>query len=206
VARAAGPLIANKKDAGIRHVAFLRAINVGGHIVKMDQLRELFKKMKFANVETFIQSGNVIFDSAEKPEDIESRIEERLEKALGYPVGTFVRSPAQLQDIARCEPFNAAEQKAAANIMVGFLRGPLSANAHDALKSLCGPIHVFRGHGREVYWLRHKLGDFADVSGPRLEKATGPATYRSLTTVNKIIAKYCGDAPAATTERKRARE
>ncbi len=191
MARAAGPSIANKKDAATRHVAFLRAINVGGHIVKMDQLRDLFKKMKFANVETFIQSGNVIFDSAAPPEDIESLIEARLEKALGYPVVTFVRSPAQLKLVATCAPFDAAEQRAAANIMVGFLRSPLSTDAHRALKSLCGPIHEFRGHGREVYWLRHKLGDFGDVSGPRLEKATGPATYRSITTVNKIIAKYC---------------
>ena len=189
--RAAGPKVVKTKDAGTRYVAFLRAVNVGGHIVKMDQLRDLFKKMKFANVETFIQSGNVIFDSAEKPEDVESIIEARLEKVLGYPVGTFVRSPAELKEIAKCGPYNAVEQKAAANIMVGFLRKPLSSDAHVVLKSLCGPIHEFRGHGREVYWLRHKLGDFSDVSGPRLEKATGPATYRSITTVNKIIAKYC---------------
>jgi uncharacterized protein (DUF1697 family) len=191
VARAAGPSVAKNKDAGTRHVAFLRAINVGGHVVKMDQLRDLFKKMKFANVETFIASGNVIFDSAGKPEDLESLIEERLEKVLGYPVGTFVRSPAQLKEIAKCGLYDAAEQKAAAYIMVGFLRKPLSADAQRALKTFCGPIHEFRGQGREVYWLRHKLGDFSDVSGPRLEKATGPATYRSITTVNKIIAKYC---------------
>jgi uncharacterized protein (DUF1697 family) len=191
VGRAAGPKVAKNKDAETRYVAFLRAVNVGGHIVKMDQLRDLFKKMKFANVETFIQSGNVIFDAAEKPENVESIIEARLEKVLGYPVGTFVRSPAELKEIAKCGPYNAVEQKAAANIMVGFLRKPLSSDAHVVLKSLCGPIHEFRGHGREVYWLRHKLGDFSDVSGPRLEKATGPATYRSITTVNKIIAKYC---------------
>jgi uncharacterized protein (DUF1697 family) len=192
VGRAAGPKVAKSKDAGTRHVAFLRAINVGGHVVKMDQLRDLFKKMKFANVETFIQSGNVIFDSAGTSEDVESIIEERLEKALGYPVLTFVRSPEQLKEIAKCAPYKAAEQQAAANIMVGFLRQPLSTDARHVLKSLCGPIHEFRGEGREVYWLRHKLGDFADVSGPRLERATGPATYRSITTVNKIIAKYCG--------------
>jgi uncharacterized protein (DUF1697 family) len=181
-----------KKDAGTRYVAFLRAINVGGHVVKMDQLRDLFKKMKLANIETFIQSGNVIFDSDQTPSDIESFIEARLEKALGYPVLTFVRSPAELIEIAKCGPYDAVEQKAAANIMVGFLRKPLSADAQRALKTICGPIHEFRGDGREVYWLRRRLGDFADVSGPRLEKATGPATYRSITTVNKIIAKYCG--------------
>src|SRR6185369_8391120 len=49
-----------------KYVAFLRAINVGGHVVKMDQLRALFEALGFANVETFIASGNVIFDSKSK--------------------------------------------------------------------------------------------------------------------------------------------
>jgi len=46
-----------------RYVAFLRAINVGGHNVKMDALRALFESMKLASVETFIASGNVIFET-----------------------------------------------------------------------------------------------------------------------------------------------
>ena len=46
-----------------KFVAFLRAINVGGHLVKMDELRGLFEALGFSNVETFIASGNVIFDS-----------------------------------------------------------------------------------------------------------------------------------------------
>jgi uncharacterized protein (DUF1697 family) len=46
-----------------KYVAFLRAINVGGRTVKMGHLRSLFEAMGFSNVETFIASGNVIFDS-----------------------------------------------------------------------------------------------------------------------------------------------
>ena len=46
-----------------RYVAFLRAINVGGHVVKMEALRKLFESMGFQRVETYIASGNVIFDS-----------------------------------------------------------------------------------------------------------------------------------------------
>ena len=49
-----------------RYVAFLRAINVGGHTVKMDQLRRLFERLGFSKVETFIASGNVIFESASR--------------------------------------------------------------------------------------------------------------------------------------------
>ncbi|MCX6027691.1 MAG: DUF1697 domain-containing protein [Chloroflexi bacterium] len=46
-----------------RSIAFLRAINVGGHTVKMDRLRQIFESLGFSNVETFIASGNVVFET-----------------------------------------------------------------------------------------------------------------------------------------------
>src|SRR5205814_3611258 len=74
-----------------RYVAFLRAINVGGHIVKMDDLRRQFEKLGFTDVQTFIASGNVIFTSPSKDgKALERRIEERLEKAIRYEVRTCV--------------------------------------------------------------------------------------------------------------------
>ncbi|HLA07538.1 MAG TPA: DUF1697 domain-containing protein [Anaerolineales bacterium] len=49
-----------------KYVAFLRAINVGGHPITMDRLCEFFEELGFSNVETFIASGNVIFETKEK--------------------------------------------------------------------------------------------------------------------------------------------
>ena len=49
-----------------KHIAFLKAINVGGHTIKMDHLKKLFEKMRFENVETFIASGNVVFETKSK--------------------------------------------------------------------------------------------------------------------------------------------
>src|SRR5258705_7845630 len=89
-----------------KYVAFLRAIIVGGHIVKMDQVRSLFEAMGFSNVETFIASGNVIFDSKSKSaKALEGKIERALEDNLGYPVKTFIRSIAELAAVARYKPF-----------------------------------------------------------------------------------------------------
>jgi len=75
-------------------VAFLRAINVGGRVVKMHRLRTLFVDEGFANVETFIASGNVVFDlpPAKKAPALERTIEAMLRNALGYEVSTFVRT------------------------------------------------------------------------------------------------------------------
>ena len=67
-----------------KYVAFLRAINVGGHTVKMEHLRILFEELGFENVETFIASGNVIFDSKTKStKTLETKIEKHLRQALG---------------------------------------------------------------------------------------------------------------------------
>ena len=88
-----------------RYVAFLRAVNVGGRVVKMDELRRHFADAGFTGVETFIASGNVIFDTTAKPGPaLEARIEGALKKALGYDVPTFVRSLADVVTAAERQP------------------------------------------------------------------------------------------------------
>src|SRR3977135_1307431 len=104
-----------------KYVAFLRAINVGGHTVKMDYLRGLFEAMGFSNVETFIASGNVIFDSKSKTaKALETKIERALEDNLGYKVTTFIRSVAELAAVARYKPFTDSGEEG--NVLyIGFL-------------------------------------------------------------------------------------
>ncbi|NUO79794.1 DUF1697 domain-containing protein, partial [candidate division KSB1 bacterium] len=93
-----------------QYLAFLRAINVGGHTVKMDQLRRLFEALGFANVETFIASGNVIFTSPSKStKALEKKIEKHLHESLGYEVATFIRTTAELAVVAQYKPFSATE-------------------------------------------------------------------------------------------------
>ena len=76
----------------IRYIAFLRAINVGGHVVKMDALRAHFAALRLTAVESFIASGNVIFlATSADPTALEQRIEARLAAQLGYSVATFLR-------------------------------------------------------------------------------------------------------------------
>ncbi len=74
-----------------RCIAFLRAINVGGHTVKMDDLRRLFESLGFTRGETFIASGNVVFETTSKNTTaLERKIEKKLRDALGYEVATFI--------------------------------------------------------------------------------------------------------------------
>src|SRR5687768_17634428 len=101
-----------------KYVAFLRAINVGGHTVKMDHLRSLFAALGFANVETFIASGNVIFDSPSKtPAALERKIEKHLFDSFGYKAATFIRTVNELTEVVSHQPFPPAEMAADGNVV-----------------------------------------------------------------------------------------
>jgi uncharacterized protein (DUF1697 family) len=176
-----------------KYVAFLRAINVGGHIVKMDQLRALFEALGFANVETFIASGNVIFDDKSKnAQALERKIETHLEKALGYKVAAFLRTTAELKSIANYLPFDKSELEAEGNdLFVAFAAQGASKEGKQRVLALRTPVNDFHFNEREVYWLRRRLMGDATYSGQALEKSVGmQVTVRSSTTVKKIVAKY----------------
>src|SRR5215831_19657869 len=138
-----------------KYVAFLRAINVGGRIVKMDELRRIFRAIGFENVETFIASGNVIFDSTSKEtRSLEQRIERELLKALGYEVFTFVRPTSELQRIADHKAFSKAElSKGKAAIYVGFVADRPIKQVVKQIMSCQSDVDTLHVIDREVYWL-----------------------------------------------------
>lgn len=180
-----------------RQVAFLRAINVGGHIVKMDRLRGLFESMGLANVETLLASGNVIFDSsARHTGPLERTIAGQLEKALGYEVATFLRSVGELSEIARYRAFPDAELEAkGASLYVGFLSAELSPAARRALQSFNTKTEEFLARGRQVFWLCRPGASAAEFSLTRFERALGVrATFRNMNTVRRLVARYAAEA------------
>jgi uncharacterized protein (DUF1697 family) len=175
-----------------RYIAFLRAVNVGGHVVKMEKLRKLFTELGFSKVETFIASGNVIFESRSvKASDLEGKIEKRLESELGYPVATFLRTDAELAAIHAYKPFDEAILKTAQALNIGFLANPLSPSGYDALMGLKTAIDAFHVHGREVYWLCRKKQSESTFTNVRFERvAKTQATFRGANTIARLAAKY----------------
>ncbi len=174
-----------------RFVAFLRAINVGGHVVKMDVLRRVFSDhLGLANVETFIASGNVLFDATSRNEGaLEKKIAARLEKTLGYEVATFIRSDADLIRVAEYQPFKQKDVQAAEGIYVGFLSGEPAPSEARMVKSFRSDVDEFNVHGREIYWLCRIRSTESEFSLAKLEKALRiQATFRNITTVRKIAA------------------
>jgi uncharacterized protein (DUF1697 family) len=170
-----------------RHVALLRAINVGGRVVKMDQLRLLFTQLGFARVETFIASGNVLFDApARDGATLERTIEAHLRAALGYEVETFIRSPTELAVIAALDPF-AEGADSGRTVYVAFLREPPAAAYVERLMSFRSGTDDFRVIGRESYW--SCAGRMSDSAyGKAKPDRDTVSTTRNMTTVRKLAA------------------
>ena len=173
----------------MRYIAFLRAINVGGHIVRMDRLRGLFEALRFRNVETFIASGNVIFETASADEaKLTARIEKHLEKALGYPVRTFLRTNEELQAMSTYQPFGRNLLDGPVHgLYVGMLHTSPERGAQRKLEALGTATDHFHIAGRELYWLVGTLISESKMSGATIEKALGtPATLRNITTIRRL--------------------
>ena len=97
----------------MRYIVFLKGINVGGHRkVPMAELKVLLAKHGFKNVQTYIQSGNIILESSSlKPFQIEDKIQKALYKYYGFEVSVFVKTPIELKRIFEDCPFSEAKRK-----------------------------------------------------------------------------------------------
>jgi uncharacterized protein (DUF1697 family) len=175
-----------------RYIAFLRAINVGGHTVKMDVLRLQFEALGFSKVETFIASGNIIFETtARNTQTLEKKIEKQLHAVLGYEVATFIRTEAELAAIANYQPFSPATMKTAQVLAVAFLTDVLDTAAEKKLLAFTTDIDQFHVKGREMYWLSRQKQSESTFSNARLEKILGQSTtIRGMNTVQRMAAKY----------------
>ena len=175
-----------------RFVAFLRAINVGGRIVKMERLRKVFESIGFTGVETFIASGNVIFEArATTASALERKIETALQHELGYVVTTFVRTDRELAAIAGNQPFDPSAVSQSLAFTVGFVAAEIGKDARANVERLRSPLNDVHVDGREIYWLSRTLMSDSTIGYALFEKAMGqPATFRNVNTVRRMAAKY----------------
>ena len=173
----------------MKYVAFLRAINVGGHaIIKMADLKKMFEAAGLENVQTYIQSGNVIFESEDiDAESLAKQIERQLEKAAEYKIELFVRTMREVHSIGEKCPFKAKDGEM---VYVTFLNKKPAKKSQQALLDLTSDADDFAFRVREVYTLRRdrEQSVFSNNFVEKILKA--PATSRNLTTIAKIVEKH----------------
>jgi len=172
-----------------KYIAFLRAINVGGTtIIKMSDLKAMFESFGLKNVQTYIQTGNVIFESSEKDAAmLEQQIERQLEKASGKRIRLFVRTMREVVQIVENCPFDPKEDE---TVHVVILEKKPDAKAVNTLLTQRSKADDFAVTGREAYNLRRDR-EKSIFSNNWIEKVLGVAgTTRNLTTMKKLVEKY----------------
>lgn len=176
------------------YIAFLKGINVGRkNIIKMADLKQLFESMEFCEVQTYIQSGNVIFKSNEEEEYLCKKIEYGIKSAFGLSVPVILRTDVELEQIICNCPFTEGEISEARSsskvecFYVSLLADIPSQVNIEKLNAHRNEDDEYRITGREIFiLLRHgirnsKLANNLGILGV-------PWTIRNWRTLNKLNA------------------
>lgn len=173
----------------MRYYAFLRAINVGRtNRVRMDALRELCASAGLANVVTYLQTGNVVFDADDDAEVVALRLEESLAGIGLRNVSVMVRSDEELAALLASRPFD-HHNDASFRRYVTLFRAPLPAAA--AVFAPPG-VEVVVVREREVLYAVAAGSPGLDVNGLLERKFRVPATTRYWQVVEGFVALTAG--------------
>ena len=135
------------------YVAMLRGINVGpGKIVKMERLRTSFEALGFGRVKTYVQSGNVIFESEQKsPTELSNKIEEKIQHTFGFSVPVLVKTSKEIEQIVSDNPLVKEKGIDHSKLHVTFLSDVPPKTAVKVLEPLATGRERFRILNREIY-------------------------------------------------------
>ncbi|MED0680930.1 DUF1697 domain-containing protein [Aneurinibacillus thermoaerophilus] len=175
------------------HIAFLRGINVGGkNKIKMADLREALGKLGLSRVQTYIQSGNILFESDEDEATLRQRIEQEIEKVFGLSIIVIIRTSAELKKMIANLPFSdkqIAEAEASSVgecLYVSMLLHEPNAERIEKLKAV-DSNDQFRIVGRDIYLLFHQSIRNSKLA-IQVEKLSVPTTTRNWKTIKKLVA------------------
>ena len=177
-------------NASTRYCAFLRAINVGGHaIVKMTDLREAFAAAGCGNPTTYIQTGNVVFDTTAKdPAALFRRITTKVRTLAGGEPDIVFRTARELESLVRAAPFKGLEGEHGLKLYVTFLSGKPPVKPTFPLLLPKDALEAIGMKGLDVLLVsRPKPNGFYGFPNNFIEKTFGvPGTSRNWTTVTKM--------------------
>jgi uncharacterized protein (DUF1697 family) len=171
------------------YIAFLRGINVGGRMAKMDQLRAIFSDLGVSNVRSYIQSGNVFFDSDDPDRGaLRAAIEDRLTAELGYGVCTFLRTIPEVRLTLERAPFRDLVTSPATRLFVAFLSNPLPDTIDFPYFSPRRDMEVVSTCMTEAYLIVRQEAGRPGNPGAFIEKTFAiQATLRFHHTLEKIV-------------------
>lgn len=169
------------------YISLLRAVNVGGRKMSMATLRETCEALGWQNVRTYIQSGNILFETAESnPTKLQMMLEARIVAMFGYESAVLLRTVPQMQAIVANNPF-VAHETTPAKLHVAFLSGEATAAQVAQLAPFCTTGEQVYLLGTELYLWYSNGGGASKLTTNVIEKKLGViATARNWNTVRKL--------------------
>jgi uncharacterized protein (DUF1697 family) len=154
----------------------------------MAHLVAVCEGLGFADVWTYVNSGNVVFDTTGPRATVEAAMQKALEDEFGFECTTFVRTATQLGSVLDARPFRLA---AGDTHFVTFLKRAPSTSAAKALEGLSNDFDTLVVHGAEVHWRMRGRSTDSHLSKRDWEKVLGPlsSTSRNVTMLTKLVAK-----------------
>jgi uncharacterized protein (DUF1697 family) len=171
-----------------RLVALLRAVNVGGRKLPMPELRALCAELGWDEVETYIQSGNLVFAAAGEPEALEAELEKAIERRFGLDVPVVVRTKRQWTALARANPFPGAAEAEPNRLQLLVSKKPPRGDAAAKLAERADAGERAEAAGGAL-WLHYPQGVARSKLTPAaIDRAIGsPATGRNYRTVSRLV-------------------
>jgi uncharacterized protein (DUF1697 family) len=172
----------------MRYVALLRGINVTGkNMIKMETLRGTFESLGFKNVVSYINSGNIAFDTAKADEaKLAKKIHDVIQKDFGFDISVMVRSMPEIEEVVAWSPF-AGQFESHKDVHVFFLNDKLTEAQESLLLEQGNENEIFAIMGRHVAChLKIHITDSAVGKGFIDKKLKVAATGRNWRTVEKL--------------------
>jgi uncharacterized protein (DUF1697 family) len=169
----------------------LRGINVGGHsIIKMDALRTLYASLEFQDPQTYVQSGNVIFKTAELNRKlIAARIQQGIQKKFSCCPEIILRTLPELRSVVASNPFAGHANIEPSKLLVSFLASNPAKDAQEKLRAFADYPEKLHLIGRELFIHFPDGAGKSKLPWSRLDKLlTTAGTARNWNSVNKMLA------------------
>jgi uncharacterized protein (DUF1697 family) len=175
-----------------RLIALLRAVNVGGRKLPMAELRALCGDLGWNEVETYIQSGNIVFTASGKAEALEAKLEEGIEERFGLDVPVIVRSAAQWEDIAAANPFPDAARDEPNRLQLLVSKRKPDPDAAQKLMERAQAGEVVKAAGGALWFHFPEGVGTSKLTPAAIDRAAGsPSTGRNWRTVLKLQEMAC---------------
>jgi uncharacterized protein (DUF1697 family) len=171
-----------------RRLALLRAVNVGGRKLPMAELKVLCGQLGWRKVETYIQSGNVVFEAPGAANQLETALERAIEAGFGFAAPVMVRSAEAWRALLAANPFSEAARAEPSRVFVAVSKRPPAPSAAAAIASKAAAGERVEAAGGAL-WFHYPNGAGTSKLTPALiDRAAGsPTTARNWRTAGTLL-------------------